>query len=399
MKKLQNKTFILLISILTVFLITMLIIFNAGIYNNECKELNDRIIRATNVHDKMNPNRDDFRNPIFMDMEVYVVSFDMLGNIRNINSYTDKGLSNHEIIELARTNKDNAKMRHVSNLYCSKYVFSLNPNGDLIIVNNSNTQNYLISNLCRSFIIFIILEIVFVYVSYLLTKWLVKPVKESFLRQKQFISDASHELKTPISIIMASVEAYEENPKEKKWFDNIKSETERMNKLVVDLLDLSKSEDRENKEILNEVNLSKIIENKALSFESLMFENELELKLKIEENITFKCNQDRIKELLSILIDNGIKHGYKKSSIEVSLIKNKDIISLAVKNRGDAIPKEEQAKIFDRFYRGDKSRNRDSNRFGLGLAIAKNIVDNHNGNIKVSCINGYTTFTVEFKQN
>lgn len=181
--------------------------------------------------------------------------------------------------------------------------------------------------------------------------------------------------------------------------DNIKSETERMSKLVTDLLDLSKLEDTEHKEVYNEVNLSKIIENKALSFESLMFEQELTLKLNIENDIIYKCNQDKIKELLSILIDNAIKHSYQKSSIEVSLMKNKNIIILSVKNRGDTIPKTEQEKIFDRFYRGDKSRNRDSNRYGLGLAIAKSIVQNHKGNITVNCVNGYTIFTVEFKQN
>lgn len=399
MKKLQNKTLLLLISILTIFLITMLVVFNISIYNNEYKKLNDRIIRVTNVHDKINPSRNDLKNPMFIDMEIYVVSFDLKGNIRNINSYTDTGLTKQEIIELAKENRDKVRMRSISNLYFSKYIFSLNPKGDLIIVNNINTKNYLISNLCKSLIIFIILESIIIYVSYFLMKWLVKPVKESFERQKQFISDASHELKTPISIIMASVEAYEDNPKNKKWLDNIKSETERMNKLVIDLLELSKSEDMEHKEVYNEVNLSKIIENKALSFESLMFEADLTLKLNIEDNINYKCDQDKIKELLSILVDNAIKHSYKKSKIEVSLIKNKELIVLSVKNRGEAIPKEEQSKIFDRFYRRDESRNRNSNRYGLGLAIAKNIVCKYKGNITVNCINGYTTFTVEFKQN
>lgn len=399
MKKLQNKTFLLLISILTIFLMSMVIIFNASIYSNEYKKLNDKIIRVTNAHEKLNPSRNDFKNQCFMDLEVYVVSFDINNNIRSINSYAESGLTEQEIVNIAYENIDKVSVGKISHLYFNKYVFSLNLNGDLIIVNNTSIKDYLISNLCKSFVVFIILELIIIYISYLLTKWLVKPVKESFLRQKQFISDASHELKTPISIIMASAEAFEDNPKEKKWLDNIKSETERMSKLVTDLLDLSKLEDTEHKEVYNEVNLSKIIENKALSFESLMFEQELTLKLNIENDIIYKCNQDKIKELLSILIDNAIKHSYQKSSIEVSLMKNKNIIILSVKNRGDTIPKTEQEKIFDRFYRGDKSRNRDSNRYGLGLAIAKSIVQNHKGNITVNCVNGYTIFTVEFKQN
>ena len=378
---------------------SMVIIFNASIYSNEYKKLNDKIIRVTNAHEKLNPSRNDFKKPMFMDLEVYVVSFDINNNIRSINSYAESGLTEQEIVNIAYENIDKVSVGKISHLYFNKYVFSLNLNGDLIIVNNTSIKDYLISNLCKSFVVFIILELIIIYISYLLTKWLVKPVKESFLRQKQFISDASHELKTPISIIMASAEAFEDNPKEKKWLDNIKSETERMSKLVTDLLDLSKLEDTEHKEVYNEVNLSKIIENKALSFESLMFEQELTLKLNIENDIIYKCNQDKIKELLSILIDNAIKHSYQKSSIEVSLMKNKNIIILSVKNRGDTIPKTEQEKIFDRFYRGDKSRNRDSNRYGLGLAIAKSIVQNHKGNITVNCVNGYTIFAVEFKQN
>lgn len=378
---------------------SMVIIFNASIYSNEYKKLNDKIIRVTNAHEKLNPSRNDFKSSMFMDLEVYVVSFDINNNIRSINSYAESGLTEQEIVNIAYENIDKVSVGKISHLYFNKYVFSLNLNGDLIIVNNTSIKDYLISNLCKSFVVFIILELIIIYISYLLTKWLVKPVKESFLRQKQFISDASHELKTPISIIMASAEAFEDNPKEKKWLDNIKSETERMSKLVTDLLDLSKLEDTEHKEVYNEVNLSKIIENKALSFESLMFEQELTLKLNIENDIIYKCNQDKIKELLSILIDNAIKHSYQKSSIEVSLMKNKNIIILSVKNRGDTIPKTEQEKIFDRFYRGDKSRNRDSNRYGLGLAIAKSIVQNHKGNITVNCVNGYTIFTVEFKQN
>ena len=399
MKKLQNKTFILLISILTIFLISILIFFNLSIYNKEYKELENKLMRITNTHEKLNPNRNNLRNPMFMDMEVYVVSFDIRGDIININNYSNEGLTTQEIIDLANKNINKSKIGKINNLYFNKYIFLLNPNNDFIIVNNTNTMSYLLSNLYKTFIIFIILELVVVYISNILTKWLIKPVKESFDKQKQFIYDASHELKTPISIIMASAETLEENPKEKKWLENIKSESERMNKLVIALLDLSKSEYIEQEEFYNEINLSKLIKNKALSFESLMFEHGLELKLNIENDIMFKCNSDRIKECLSILIDNAIKHGYKKSKIEISLSKNKEFITLSVKNRGDFIPSDEQEKIFERFYRTDKSRNRNDNRYGLGLAIAKNIVNKHHGNIFVSCKNGYTTFTVEFKHN
>lgn len=198
---------------------------------------------------------------------------------------------------------------------------------------------------------------------------------------------------------MASVETLENNPEEKKWLENIKEETNNMNKLVSNLLELSKTENIENKEIYTEINLSKLIENKSLSFESVMFENKVELNLDIEKEINFQCDQDRIKELLSILLDNAIKHSVNNSKITVTLFKEKDIINLWIKNKGESIPKEEREKIFERFYRIDKSRNRNTNRYGLGLSIAKNIVNNHNGEIHVDCSHGYTTFKVIFKQN
>ena len=266
------------------------------------------------------------------------------------------------------------------------------------MVNNTSTKSYLLKELFKSILVFITLETIQVIISLNITKRIVKPVNESFIRQKQFIYDASHELKTPIAIISASAEMLEKNPKEKKWLDNIKTENNRMNKLVISLLDLSKSENIKENEVYTSVNLSKVIKNKALTFESLIYENSLELDVYVVNDIMFNCNEDRIKELLSILMDNAIKHSLPNSQITVKLSKEKNNIYLAVKNKGKEIPISEREKIFERFYRLDKSRNRDDNRYGIGLSIAKNIVINHNGTINVNCKDGYTTFIVNFKQ-
>lgn len=398
MKRLKNKTILLLISIFSLFLFILFLIFNISIYQNEYKKLKDKIIRIETMHNRWNLDKNEMKNPMFIDMEVYVVSLDIRGEIKNIMSYTNQELEKEDILKLLKNPKD-YEMGKISNLYRNQYIITLNRNHEFVIINNHNVQKYLTSSLMVSFILYLILEIVTVYVSVLLTKWLVKPVIQTFEKQKQFIYDASHELKTPISIIMASADALETEPQEKKWLDNIKSESERMNQLVVNLLELSKLEDMKEKETFQEIDLSKIIENKALSFESLMFEQKLNLDLNIEKNIIFACNVDKIKELLSILIDNAIHHGYEKSKITVHLYKEKNLIYLEVKNRGDSILKEDREKIFERFYRADTARNRDANRYGLGLAIAKNIVNEHKGNIFVNCQNGYTTFTVEFKHN
>lgn len=404
MKKLKNKTFTILLIILTIFILSLLIIFNGQLYQRELNDVKTDLREIENTHNDyyiVNDNviiNGNTMKPIFINANVYVISFDKLYNITNIISYTDNGLSNVEIMQLALNFINANKKYEIGNLYFDRYSYSLTSKNNLIILDNIAINNKLGDYFRMSLLIFILLEILNIYISNRLTKWLTKPVIASFDKQKQFIVDASHELKTPLSVIIASAEALEENPKEKKWLNNIKSEAERMNKLVIDLLDLAKSENIDDKQNYNINNLSKIIEKTSLTFESLVYENKLELETNIEDDIMYKCDSDKIKQLLGILLDNAIKHSTDNSKIFVNLYKNKNNITLEVKNKGKEISKEDQEKIFDRFYRADVSRNRNENRYGLGLAIAKNIVKNYNGKISVNCKDGYTTFKVMFKQ-
>lgn len=392
MNNLGQKIFHLLIIILTTFLSSIFIAFNLSIYNKEYNDLKEKFMIINSTIQK------NSYNPIFMENEVYVVIFNRMGNIDKIINYSSNDLTDSEIKELVINNVNKINSKKIESLYTSDYVFMETKEGNLIMVNNTSTKSYLLKELFKSILVFITLETIQVIISLNITKRIVKPVNEAFIRQKQFIYDASHELKTPIAIISASAEMLEKNPKEKKWLDNIKTENSRMNKLVISLLDLSKSENIKENEVYTNVNLSKVIKNKALTFESLIYENSLELDVDVVNDIMFNCNEDRIKELLSILMDNAIKHSLPNSQITVKLSKEKNNIYLSVKNKGKEIPVSERGKIFERFYRLDKSRNRDGNRYGIGLSIAKNIVINHNGTISVNCKDGYTTFMVNFKQ-
>lgn len=404
MKKLKFKTFIILLIILTLFIISLLVIFNYQLYQRELNDVKKDLKEIETIHNNYYIVNDDViidgnnMKPMFINANVYVISFDSIHNITNITSYTDNGLSNAEIIKLATNFLNTNKKSDIGNLYTSRYAYYLTNKNNLIIMDNYIINNKLGDYFRMSLLIFILLEILIIYVSNTLTKWLTKPAIEAFSKQKQFIVDASHELKTPLAIITASAESLEMEPTENKWLDNIKSESERMNKLVTDLLDLAKSENMEIKEKYNINNLSKIIEKTSLTFESLIYENKLEIEDNIDKDIMFSCNPDKIKQLLGILLDNAIKHSTKNSKITVNLYKDKNNIILEVKNKGKEITKEDQEKIFDRFYRVDESRNRSDNRYGLGLSIAKNIVISHNGKISVNCKNGYTTFKVIFKQ-
>ena len=404
MKKLKFKTFIILLIILTLFIISLLVIFNYQLYQRELNDVKKDLKEIETIHNNYYIVNDDViidgnnMKPMFINANVYVISFDSIHNITNITSYTDNGLSNAEIIKLATNFLNTNKKSDIGNLYTSRYAYYLTNKNNLIIMDNYIINNKLGDYFRMSLLIFILLEILIIYVSNTLTKWLTKPVIESFSKQKQFVVDASHELKTPLAIITASAESLELEPTEKKWLDNIKSESERMNKLVTDLVDLAKSENMKIKEKYNINNSSKIIEKTSLTFESLIYENKLKIEDNIDKDIMFSCNPDKIRELLGILLDNAIKHSTKNSKITVNLYKDKNNIILEIKNKGKEITKEDQEKIFDRFYRVDESRNRSDNRYGLGLSIAKNIVTSHNGKISVNCKNGYTTFKVIFKQ-
>ena len=285
----------------------------------------------------------------------------------------------------------------IENLYVDQYSYAFQAPNTLTIVDNTSAKAKLESLLKTSILIFVLIEIIIIILTVEITRWIIKPVIESFNKQKQFVADASHELKTPIAVIMSNAEALEKEPEENKWLNNIKSEADRMNELVTSLLDLARLEEGKDKEVQQEENLSKIVEMSVLTFESLMYENKIKLQYDIQKDIKAKCNSSQMKQLVAILIDNAIKHSEADGEINIVLKKQKNDVLMTVSNKGKEIPKEIQEKIFERFYRADESRNRDTNRYGLGLAIAKNMVENHNGKISVESEKGITTFKVVLK--
>lgn len=403
MEKLKKKIFWVIFLILTVFLTSVLCIFNYQDYSHEKREIENNLMRAQESRKPEEiPNKTDERPqeiPVFMDLTAYTVMYNDKNEIIEIINHTQQNISENEIRKVAENilNENKEKTTKIGNLYFDEYSYLFKENNSLTIIDNSGAKAKLINLLKTSIMIFVLLEIVIIIVSVKITRWIIKPVEESFSKQKQFVTDASHELKTPVAVIMANAEALEKEPNEQKWLDNIKSESERMNGLISDLLDLAKLENGANKENYQEEDLSKIVEKSLLTFESLIYENKIKLDYDIQKDIKLKCNANQIKQLVAILLDNAIQHSEENGEIKLLLEKQKNDILLKVSNKGKEIPKEMQEKIFERFYRVDESRNRNTNRYGLGLAIAKNIVNNHNGKISVQSENEYTTFIVKIK--
>lgn len=227
----------------------------------------------------------------------------------------------------------------------------------------------------------------------------IKPIKMAWDKQNQFIADASHELKTPLTTINANIDvllAHGDSTinREKKWLEYIKDEASRMSKLTNDLLYLARVDySSENNIIKSRVSFTQAAESVILTNEAVIFEKNLNFNENVEEEVYINADESQIKQLVLILLDNAVKYTNEHGTIDVRLKKVDNKARLTVKNTCDEAL--ENDRIFDRFYRSDKSRARTSGGYGLGLAIAKSIVTRHKGSINLKSENGYAEFIIE----
>ena len=226
-----------------------------------------------------------------------------------------------------------------------------------------------------------------------LAKKIVTPLEESYQKQKQFISDAGHELKTPVSVVSANAELLSREIGDNQWLANIQYENERMGKLVGQLLELARTENV--KPQMEYLDLSRLVAGGVLPFESVAYENALTLNLQITDGIITLGSSTQLSQLVSILVDNAIRHSRNGKEIFISLTHTRGNVVFSVINDGEPIPQEQMAQLFERFYRADEARNGEDKHYGLGLAIAKAIVEAHHGKIEVSCYDGKVCFTVQ----
>lgn len=214
----------------------------------------------------------------------------------------------------------------------------------------------------------------------------IKPLTEAWDKQKQFVADASHELKTPLAAINTNIDVLLSKSgntiaDEEKWLRYIKSEVQRLSELSGNLLLMAKI-DAELQVKKTTASISEIVESTILNLEAVAYEKGVQLDYDIEKEITGKIEVSQITRLCLILLDNAIKYSPKNEYVKIRLVRcSRDQVMLTVHNMGEAIPEEDIEKIFDRFYRVDKSRS--TTGYGLGLAMAKEIVQMHNGKISV----------------
>ncbi len=226
----------------------------------------------------------------------------------------------------------------------------------------------------------------------------VGPIASAWEKQRQFVADASHELKTPLSIITANYDALLSNEEEtirsqREWLDYMKIGTDRMAKLINSLLLLAKMEDADIKASKVPFDMSDTIHKDIASMEAAAAEKGLSVWKQIGTDIVINSDQEMISQAFTILLENAIKYSDINGTITVSLTKSGHSVICSVKNSGKGIAKEDLPRIFDRFYRADKSRSEDSGSYGLGLSIAKAIINRIGGDIIADSIqNEWTVF-------
>lgn len=308
-------------------------------------------------------------------------------------------LTDKEMIQkLVKAVEERSNETGVLSEYDLRYIRSDNERMKSIVFADISSEKAMINGLIRnSIIIGFIGYIIFFAISLLLSKWVTKPVEKTWNEQKQFIADASHELKTPLTVIMTNAEmlsdkSYSESDRN-SFAKNILTTSKRMRGLVESLLELARLDNNRSKIRLEAVDLSKLINDSILPFEPLFYENGMELSADIDDSVNVNGDKEKLRQVVNILLDNALKYSDPADKVTVKLKCHSSECFMSVSGLGTPLTKEECRNIFKRFYRVDKARN-DGQSYGLGLSIADSIIKEHNGKIWAESENGYNIFYV-----
>lgn len=390
-KKFQYNITAIIMGILAIFFICILVAIYAISYQNNinhadyalwklCKSEGFDMLKYSNGS-KYNPSI-YYLVLLGTDQSVVKIAND------NNSGYTNKELGNLAI-SLSQKEERRGKVGDLS------YIRVVRRQGTYFaFVNYSLLNDYYKTLLYTIIVVGCVGLIILLVFSIWLSRWLVSPVETAFKKQKQFISNASHELKTPITIISSNADALEREIGKSKWIDYIRNETTRLSSLVNDLLQLAAIDTFENRNTYTKLNLSELVMSITLPFESVAYEKQINLEEEIEGNVFTIGDNTKLGQLIAILIDNAFNYTEMGGNVTVKLCKHMDKKIITVTNTGKEIPASERELIFERFYRIDEARTRDQGNYGLGLAIAKSITLSHDGKISVSCKNNVTKFKV-----
>lgn len=416
-KQLRNKFLILNLVIITVMMIGAFSSIYLVTYNYVYKDIEMELRRISEFNRKPNDSmkelRPDSNNPGPQRNSTDTgappqrsVSFTLTTDIEGTitNTFSIFNMDEEFYVKAKNSALSRNTGKGTFKLDGTNWAFITTPTsgGKTIAFLDITSEQGIMSNLIYTFLIVALVMLIFIFfISRFFANKSIKPIKDVFDKQKQFIADASHELKTPLAVISTNVDVLLTNGEDSinnqsKWLYYIKSEVERVTRLTNDLLYLTQIDYSDAKMIFTEFNISETVERVILTMEAVIFENNISLDYDIEPNLIGYGSSEQIKQVVMIILDNALKYTNSKGNVKVTLKRSNNNIILSITNTGEGIPEDHINKIFDRFYRADKSRTRKSGGYGLGLAIAKAIVGQHGGKIYAkSILNESTTFGVE----
>lgn len=407
-KKLQHK--FILISVLTIFAVMTIIlcIGNFILYKN----INDRQNNLLNIlidnggyfpkriddakiknNDEQPPfweQNKDFEKPRKSYFKIspeapyenrfFSAVFSDNGNLISINTDFISAISTTQATDMSQSvYKSNKLTGYLGNYKYKKADYS---DGTIIVFLDStrDLDTLKIFLIASVFIITIAMLAVFITV-YFFSKIAVKPMEESYRKQKRFITDTSHEIKTPLAIIDANTDLIEIEYGESEWTKSNKNQVQRLTKLTNALVSLSRMDEGSNNTIMTDFSLSEVIAEESESYATLANTRKKTLDINIEKNISYCGNEQYIRQMIGIFLDNAIKYSNEKGTITLNLKKQGKKKAISIKNTLDYIEVGNHDILFERFYRADNSRNSESGGYGIGLSLAKSIINIHKGTV------------------
>lgn len=399
--KLRKKFIYFSVGIIAIVLLSIMAFVNVTNFYN-LKRSSDELLKTLVENNgvmpsfKLNDNSKEEKTVYLKNFSnrFFTVKTDNKKNVITVNTDDVFFTSASEAVEYAKDVLSSGKSRGYYGGF--KYVVENTENGKLIaFVDVVKDFDVFYSNLGNSVVIsFFVLGFV-TFFSFVLSKKAVAPMVQAYEKQNAFITDASHELKTPLAIINTSADVLEMESGESKWTGNIHKQVNRLNGLIGNLISLTKLEESDDLDRL-EFSLSDTLDDCVMDVKDYALSLDKNIVTDIEKDISFKGDEKLIRQVIGILLDNAIKYAREKSDINVKLTKQNKKIVFTVENEADNLEIKNYNILFERFYRADSSRNSKTGGYGIGLSIAQSIVLKHKGKISADSSDGERiVFTVK----
>ena len=392
-RRLKIKFVCINMLIVTVMLtIIFSMVFNTMVHNIE--EQGNRMLQS--IHEDplhRGPALRDRRVPYFM------VTVSPQGTMSIASHGFFDRTRDQELLEIARTVYDGEDRHGVLMDHGLRFSRVSDARGEEIVFIDISMERSILRDLLKTCVqISVLSYAVFLVISILLAQWAVRPVEVAWKQQRQFVADASHELKTPLTVIMTNAELLQEQPyseEEKNQFAlSIVSMSQQMRGLVEGLLELARVDNGIIKTSFSECDFSTLVDHCMLPFEPMFFEQGMELTSEVDSGIWIRGSVSHLRQVVDILLDNAAKYGESHQKVEVKLRRNGRYALLSVSSMGTELTREDLNRIFERFYRSDKTRSMNHS-YGLGLSIVKAIVKDHKGRIWAESKEGINSFYVQ----